>query len=109
MAEYLYDYYKSNEIQKRSFNGKSRKIILRIWDSPTFATWGSFLSKSLYAVLLLPVITTVLSSKIYDMVIIQYTGRITEHRRSRFRCDFYKGNVIRDGGAKDIASWQVPK
>jgi O-antigen/teichoic acid export membrane protein len=37
------------------------KLILKIWESPTFTTWGSFLSKSLYAVLLLPVITTVLS------------------------------------------------
>ncbi|HQM68933.1 MAG TPA: hypothetical protein PK521_06470 [Bacteroidales bacterium] len=36
-------------------------IIHKIWESPTFTTWGSFLSKSLYAVLLLPVITTVLS------------------------------------------------
>lgn len=40
-----------------------RKTLLKIWDSPTFTTWGSFLSKSLYAVLLLPVITTVLSSE----------------------------------------------
>lgn len=40
-----------------------RKIALRFWDSPTFTTWGSFLSKSLYAVLLLPVITTVLSKE----------------------------------------------
>jgi len=38
-----------------------RKFILKVWDSPVFATWSSFLSKSLYAVLLLPVITTVLS------------------------------------------------
>lgn len=43
--------------------GKAGKLILRIWESPTFTTWGSFLSKSLYAVLLLPVITTVLSSE----------------------------------------------
>ncbi|HBE39801.1 MAG TPA: hypothetical protein DDW27_01080 [Bacteroidales bacterium] len=41
----------------------SGNIILKIWNSPTFTTWGSFLSKSLYAVLLLPVITTVLSSE----------------------------------------------
>ena len=41
--------------------GKTGNIILKIWESPTFTTWGSFLSKSLYAVLLLPVITTVLS------------------------------------------------
>jgi len=40
-----------------------RNIILKFWESPTFTTWGSFLSKSLYAVLLLPVITTVLSSE----------------------------------------------
>ena len=40
---------------------KTGNIILKIWESPTFTTWGSFLSKSLYAVLLLPVITTVLS------------------------------------------------
>ncbi len=38
-----------------------KKYILKVWDSPVFATWSSFLSKSLYAVLLLPVITTVLS------------------------------------------------
>ncbi len=38
-----------------------RNIVLKVWDSPTFATWSSFLSKSLYAILLLPVITTVLS------------------------------------------------
>ncbi len=41
--------------------GRTGNIILKIWESPTFTTWGSFLSKSLYAVLLLPVITTVLS------------------------------------------------
>lgn len=40
-----------------------RKLILKIWESPTFTTWGSFLSKSLYAILLLPVITTVLSKE----------------------------------------------
>ncbi len=34
---------------------------MKVWDSPVFATWSSFLSKSLYALLLLPVITTVLS------------------------------------------------
>lgn len=41
--------------------GKVGQIISKVWKSPTFTTWGSFLSKSLYAVLLLPVITTVLS------------------------------------------------
>ncbi len=40
---------------------KIRNLILKFWESPTFTTWGSFMSKSLYAVLLLPVITTVLS------------------------------------------------
>lgn len=40
---------------------KSGNIFLKIWESPTFMTWGSFLSKSLYALLLLPVITTLLS------------------------------------------------
>jgi len=39
------------------------KLISKIWESPTFTTWGSFLSKSIYVVLLLPVITTNLSSE----------------------------------------------
>jgi len=37
------------------------KIINMAWKSPTITTWGSFFSKSLFAVFLLPVITTVLS------------------------------------------------
>lgn len=40
-----------------------KKIVLKFWESPTFTTWGSFFGKSLYAILLLPVITTVLSSE----------------------------------------------
>jgi O-antigen/teichoic acid export membrane protein len=37
------------------------KIIKIAWESPTITTWGSFFSKSIYAILLLPVITTNLS------------------------------------------------
>jgi hypothetical protein len=40
-----------------------RKIINNAWESPTITTWGSFFSKSIYAVLLLPVITTSLSKE----------------------------------------------
>lgn len=35
-----------------------RKIIFRLWDSPTFMTWGSFASKSLTLFLVLPLVLT---------------------------------------------------
>jgi len=38
------------------------RFIKRLWNSPTFTTWAGFLSKSLYGVLLLPLVTTRLSS-----------------------------------------------
>ncbi len=42
---------------------KISKFINIAWESPTVTTWGSFFSKSIYAILLLPVITTNLSSE----------------------------------------------
>ena len=39
-----------------------RKIIIRIWDSPTFTTWGSFLIKSLSMVLILVLVLNRFSS-----------------------------------------------
>jgi len=38
-------------------------IFFRIWDSPTFMTWGSFLSKSLNFVLVLPLLVTRFSTE----------------------------------------------
>lgn len=37
---------------------QNQGILGKLWNSPTFTTWGSFLSKSLYAVLVLPIVTT---------------------------------------------------
>lgn len=33
-------------------------FLARIWNSPTITTWGSFITKSLYAIVILPIITT---------------------------------------------------
>jgi len=83
---------------------KIYKNILKIWDSPTFTTWGSFLSKSLYAVLLLPVITTVLSSEditiwlLFNILIgLQNIGDLG------FGVSFIRVMSYAMGGAKDLS------
>ena len=45
------------------FINKIKKCFYRIWDSPTFMTWGSFLSKSLSLVVVLPLILTRFSTE----------------------------------------------
>jgi O-antigen/teichoic acid export membrane protein len=36
----------------------SNVFLAKMWNSPTITTWGSFITKSLYAVVILPIVTT---------------------------------------------------
>ncbi len=39
------------------------KLFFRLWNSPTVTTWGSFLSRGLFAIVILPIITTKFSKE----------------------------------------------
>jgi len=82
------------------------RFIHYVWESPTFTTWGSFLSKSLYAILLLPVIATVLSAEEITvwLLFIIFVG-LQNIGDMGFGVTFVRVISYAMGGARDISSF----